>query len=91
MQPLVKRHPLSWSLTGTTPSCGTAAAGSRVTDIVHPPQDLVESRGGLRLNGEYYIKKHVSMDLTSCGAVKRPAFPCSACCPCIRSAASRGM
>ena len=34
-----------------------------MTDIVHPPQDLVESRGGLRLNGEYYIKKHVSVVL----------------------------
>ena len=63
MQSCVNRHQLlSRSATGT-PDSGPAAAGSRVTDIVHPPQDLVESRGGLRLNGEYYIKKHVGVAL----------------------------
>ena len=50
-----------------------------MTDIVHPPQDLVESRGGLRLNGEYYIKKHVSMALVELLSV--PPSPAARAAP----------
>jgi DNA polymerase zeta len=43
----------------STPLHPSAPSGSRLVDTVVSPHALVESGGGLRLNGQYYITKQI--------------------------------